>query len=161
MSNTLHVDYELKSHEEAVRIIGEAMEVARREIPRGAVADYMQIGAATDTALANKVQSYFNLLDFYVKNDVMKEGDINEMAEWLISVADERAAEFDYVMICGPDGKARTDLDKLTEIQERPYFKAIMKEGKDRYVGNPVFGKTTGKAVVHFARAIKRNGKIE
>ncbi len=126
-----------------------------------AVADYMQIGAATDTALANKVQSYFNLLDFYVKNEVMKEGDINEMAEWLVSVADERAAVFDYVMICGPDGKARTDLDKLTEIQERPYFKAIMKEGKDRYVGNPVFSKTTSKAVVHFARAIKRNGKIE
>ena len=41
MSNTLHVDYELKSHEEAVRIIGEAMEVARREVPRGAVADYI------------------------------------------------------------------------------------------------------------------------
>lgn len=37
MPNTLHVDYELMTHDESVKIIEEAMEIARREIPEGAV----------------------------------------------------------------------------------------------------------------------------
>lgn len=41
MPNTLHVDYELQNYEEAAKILSEAMEIARREIPKGAVADYI------------------------------------------------------------------------------------------------------------------------
>lgn len=41
MPNTLHVDYALKTYDETVAIVKEAMEVARKEIPKGKVADYI------------------------------------------------------------------------------------------------------------------------
>ena len=41
MPNTLHVDYELMTYEESMRIVEEAMKIARQEIPKGAVADYI------------------------------------------------------------------------------------------------------------------------
>ena len=47
MPNTLHVDYELMTHDEAVKIIEEAMKVARQEIPKGTVANYIpELGKA-------------------------------------------------------------------------------------------------------------------
>ena len=52
MPNTLHVDYELKTHEETVAIVSRAMEIARQEIPRGAVADYIpELGKADPNQL--------------------------------------------------------------------------------------------------------------
>ena len=47
MPNTLHVDYELKTYEETEKIVAEAMEIARQEIPKGTVADYIpELGKA-------------------------------------------------------------------------------------------------------------------
>ena len=52
MTNTLHVDYELLNHDDAVRIVEEAMESARGMIPQGAVADYIpQLGKADPNQL--------------------------------------------------------------------------------------------------------------
>ena len=52
MPNTLHVDYELKTHEEAEKIIVDAMEIARQEIPKGTVADYIpELGKADPNQL--------------------------------------------------------------------------------------------------------------
>ena len=52
MPNTLHVDYELMTHDESMKIIEEAMEVARQEIPKGVVADYIpELGKADPNQL--------------------------------------------------------------------------------------------------------------
>ena len=41
MPNTLHVDYELRSHDDAQKIVDKALQTAREQIPKGAVADYI------------------------------------------------------------------------------------------------------------------------
>ena len=52
MPNTLHVDYELMTHEESMKIIEEAMKIARQEIPKGTVADYIpELGKADPNQL--------------------------------------------------------------------------------------------------------------
>ena len=52
MPNTLHVDYELMTYEESMRIVEEAMKIARQEIPKGAVADYIpELGKADPNQL--------------------------------------------------------------------------------------------------------------
>ena len=48
MPYTLHVDYDLMTHDESVKIIEEAMEIARKEIPKGTVADYIPELGKTD-----------------------------------------------------------------------------------------------------------------
>ena len=39
MPNTLYVDYELMTYDESMKIIEDAIKIARQEIPKGAVAD--------------------------------------------------------------------------------------------------------------------------
>ena len=52
MPNTLHVDYELMTYDESMKIIEEAMKIARQEIPKGAVADYIpELGKADPNQL--------------------------------------------------------------------------------------------------------------
>lgn len=52
MPNTLHVDYELMTYEESMRIVEEAMKIARQEIPKGAVTDYIpELGKADPNQL--------------------------------------------------------------------------------------------------------------
>ena len=47
MTKTLHVGYEMMDYEEAIKIVEEAMGIAREEIPKGAVADYIpELGKA-------------------------------------------------------------------------------------------------------------------
>ena len=48
MPNTLHVDYELRSHDDAQKIVDKALQTAREQIPKGAVADYIpELGLAS------------------------------------------------------------------------------------------------------------------
>lgn len=52
MPNTLHVDYDLMTHDESEKIIREAMEKARQVIPEGKVADYIpELGKADPNKL--------------------------------------------------------------------------------------------------------------
>ncbi len=123
----------------------------------------MYINMADGYALSveKNIEGYFRELNGYVYADVMENGNLEECYEWIM---DQRHADmrgdFDYVMLSGPDGQARTDLGGITNVAERDYFKAIMQQGKDKYVDDPVIGKTTGQPVVHITRALKdKNGK--
>ena len=112
-------------------------------------------------ALHNDLESYFNALNGYIYNDTLLEGDLAASRRW-IQNSDEynMRGAFDYIMLAGPDGISYNDNRTTTNISERSYFKAIMKEGKDRYIDDPVISKTTGQPVVHITRALKdSNGR--
>ncbi|MCR4741525.1 MAG: HAMP domain-containing protein [Treponema sp.] len=110
-------------------------------------------------AIENKIECYNEALDYYTNADIVKTGDIKKIAEWLVEHESIRDNDFDYIMIAGPDGNTYSDISTSTNILERPYFKAIMLEGKDEYIDDPVFSKTTGQAVIHVTKALKANGK--
>lgn len=121
--------------------------------------DYAVVIAAYSQVISEKIDGYYHAMNFYVNSDVAQDGSLAEMREWLVSHADHRIAEFDYIMLCGPDGIAYTDTGNRTDISDRPYFKAIMQDGKERFIDDPVVSRTTGQSVVHVTRAIVRNGK--
>ncbi len=131
----------------------------KRSITKGDIAKYSEMVQAYALAIENDFEGYFSALDYYVHSDIMKEGSVEEMAEWLEEHEGERNSDFDYIMLAGPDGKSYNDIGTRTDIAQRSYFKAIMQEGKDRFIDNPVISKTTGQPVVHVTRAIKRNGR--
>ncbi|MBR1403992.1 MAG: methyl-accepting chemotaxis protein [Treponema sp.] len=112
-------------------------------------------------SLYNDVDGYFKELNGYIYADVMDDGDLEAVYAWIQDPEHEdMRAEFDYVMFAGPDGISYNDIGTTTDIHDRDYFKAIMQEGKERYVDNPVISKTTGKPVVHITRAVKdRSGR--
>ena len=134
---------------------------AKKDIVEDDIHKYEYMIKGYSVALQNHLEGYFNELNPYFYADVMEDGDLEEVFAWLQdpSHADMRG-EFDYIMVAGPDGKARTDIGTITNIPERDYFQAIMQKGKERFVDTPVISKTTGQPVVHITRALKdKNGK--
>ncbi|WP_294428250.1 methyl-accepting chemotaxis protein [uncultured Treponema sp.] len=134
---------------------------AKKDIVEEDIHMYENMMDGYSAALQNDIKGYYRQLNAYIHADVVKEGDLEACYEWIQEPEHQKLhGDFDYVMITGPDGKARTDLGGITNIVERDYFKAIMQEGKEEFVDNPVIGKTTGKPVIHVSRPLKdRNGK--
>lgn len=134
-------------------------EITKKSTLEDSANDYAVVIAAYSQVISEKIDGYYHAMNFYVNSDVAQDGSLAEMREWLVSHADHRIAEFDYIMLCGPDGIAYTDTGNRTDISDRPYFKAIMQDGKERFIDDPVVSRTTGQSVVHVTRAIVRNGK--
>ncbi|MBP5283113.1 MAG: methyl-accepting chemotaxis protein, partial [Treponema sp.] len=112
-------------------------------------------------ALQNDLTRYYNELNGYVHADIMDTGDFATCAAWIQDPkhADMRS-NFDYVMFAGPEGISYNDIGSTTNISERNYYKAIMQEGKESFIDDPVISKTTGQPVIHITRAVKdRNGR--
>ena len=133
----------------------------QKNIVKENLALYSNMMDGYTTALENDLKGYFMGLNGYIHADIVKEGDLQACFDWLQDP--EHASmrgSFDYVMITGPDGLARTDLGGTTNIVERDYFKAIMQEGKEQFIDNPVIGKTTGLPVIHVSCPLRdRTGK--
>lgn len=119
------------------------------------VESYQRLADALNLAISNTVEGYFKDLQVYVGADVAKDGDIEAVGRWIQERSNLRSSEYDYILIAGPDGQAYTDLGKRTDIADRDYFKAIMQQGLDRFVDNPVVSKTTGDKVIHITTAMK------
>jgi len=129
---------------------------AKKDIVAEDLDMYENMLAGYSLALQNDLEGYFKELNGYVHADVMENADLEECYEWIMDPEhSDMRGDFDYVMFSGPDGQARTDLGGITNIVERDYFQAIMQNGADQYVDNPVIGKTTGLPVAHICRALK------
>ena len=133
--------------------------IAQSDSKADHVESFTILADALKLAMDNTVEGYFKDLQVYAGADVMLDGDMEAAARWMLDNTRVRAPEFDYMMLTGPDGLAYTDVGKRTEISDRDYFQAIMKQGKSRYVDNPVVARTTGKTVIHVSEPLRdRNG---
>ena len=68
-------------------------------------------------------------MDYYTNADVVKTGDIEAIGTGLVEHENVRDNDFDCIMIAGTEGNTYNDIGTKTQISERPYFKAIMKDG--------------------------------
>ena len=134
-------------------------EITKKSQLADSASDYGVVANAYSQVISEKIDAYFYAMNFYVNSDVAQDGTLAQMREWLVSHEDHRIKEFDYIMLAGPDGIAYTDTGKQINISDRPYFKAIMKDGKTKFIDDPVTSKTNGQTVIHVTRAIVRNGK--
>ena len=121
--------------------------------------NYERLANTIDMAVANLIDGYFKELDAYIDADVMEAGDVAAAGAWLQAHEEIRSEDFDYIMLAGADGSSYNDNGSRTDIADRDYFKAIMQQGKARYVDNPVISKTTGKKVVHVAAPVRDGGE--
>ena len=118
-----------------------------------------QISLSNAKAFSNEIYGYIQEMRMYTETNTAQSGDIDAMRKWIIERRDIRNSNFDYVIVCGPNGVFYTDQGKTGTILDRSYYKAIFEEGKDFYVDDPVYSKTTGKPIVHITRAVKVGGK--
>ena len=109
------------------------------------------------------IEVYINDLRLYSDADVVKTGDDEQVIEWLHNHQNLRNPDYDYMFFCDKEGTSFRDTGLVGgkgALVERDYYKAMMKEGKETFVGNVVLSKTSGKYVMPIARAAKdANGK--
>ena len=134
-------------------------EITKKSQLEDSANDYGVVAAAYSQVISEKIDAYFYAMNFYVNSDMALEGTFDQIRQWLVSQEDHRISEFDYIMLAGSDGIAYTDTGKRIDISDRPYFKAIMQDGKTKFIDDPVVSRTTGQSVIHVTRAIVRNGK--
>ena len=109
------------------------------------------------------IEVYKNDLKVYSNADVVKTGDPQQVIEWLHNHQELRNPDYDYMFFCDSEGTSYRDTGLVGgkgALVERDYYQAMMKQGKDIFVGNVVLSKTSGQYVMPIARAAKdANGK--
>ena len=104
------------------------------------------------------IEVYINDLRIYSDADIIKTGDDEQVIEWLHNHQNLRNPDYDYMFFCDAEGTSFRDTGLVGgkgALVERDYYKAMMKEGRDTFVGNVVLSKTSGKYVMPIARAAK------
>ena len=104
------------------------------------------------------IEVYINDLRVYSDADVIKTGDDEQVLEWLHNHQNLRNPDYDYMFFCDAEGTSYRDTGLVGgkgALVERDYYKAMMIEGKDIFVGNVVLSKTSGRYVMPIARAAK------
>ena len=104
------------------------------------------------------IEVYINDLRIYSDADVIKTGDDEQVLEWLHNHQNLRNPDYDYMFFCDAEGTSYRDTGLVGgkgALVERDYYKAMMIEGKDIFVGNVVLSKTSGRYVMPIARAAK------
>ena len=109
------------------------------------------------------IEVYKNDLKVYSDADVVQSGDAQQVIDWLHNHQNLRNPDYDYMFFCDAEGTSYRDTGLVGgkgALTERDYYKAMMKEGKDIFVGNVVLSKTSGQYVMPIARAARdANGK--
>ena len=112
------------------------------------------------TYVTSWLDENLNLLDFYIKSDVVfNNGSADEIGSWLSTTPERRSKELDYVLFIAASGNSYYDSGKRGNHADRAYFKAIM-NGADFCITNPTLAKATGKVSIMLVRpAFDKNGR--
>ena len=104
------------------------------------------------------LQIYINDLRVYSEADVVKDGDAEEIIEWLHNNQHIRNPDYDYMFFCTPEGTSYRDTGLVGgagALVNRDYHQAMMIQGKETFVGNMVLSKTSGQYVLPIASIAK------
>src|SRR5574344_261072 len=109
--------------------------------------------------IGSEINEFINEMTAYTESDIAKSDSPEEIGKWLENHKTFHSDDFVYVGYCGKDGILRTELSTVIDINDRPYFKAIMKDNELENVDTPLISRTTGKASIHVSKAVRRNGE--
>src|SRR5574344_1051322 len=120
-----------------------------------------QLASSTAENITYWINALTKNLDVYTKDDINKEGTVSEIADWIKTDKTLVASEFGYTGFCDKDGNMYTSLGKVTDIHDRPFFKAVMNDLNQVNIDNPVVSRTTGENLFHITKAAyDKNGKL-
>jgi methyl-accepting chemotaxis protein len=110
-------------------------------------------------AVSNKLTGYMNNLNYYTESDIARNGSEQQIADWLQAHKANRSRDFDYVIYVSPDCMSYSDIGMSNDVSDRPFCQAVMQDGKDEYIGNPLVSRKTGENILHVVKAVKADGK--
>jgi len=121
--------------------------------------DCYKITDAYTDVISIRLSEYIKQMRMYTEADVTQTADPAEIQTWLIDHADSRTPDFDRIGYIDDKGDFYNDQNKITNVYDRDYFQAIMKEGRDTHIDDPVISKSTGATIIHVSKAAKIDGE--
>ncbi|MCR5764043.1 MAG: HAMP domain-containing protein [Treponema sp.] len=106
-----------------------------------------------------RLSEYIKQMRMYTEADVTQTADPHKIQAWLIEHEKSRTPDFDRIGYIDGKGDFYNDQKKITNVVDRDYFIAIMKDGNDVNIDDPVISKSTGATIIHVSKAAKINGK--
>jgi len=103
--------------------------------------------------ISNWINKQLCDMNMYTAADILDSGSPEQIAAWLTSTGRKRPSTFDYVLFIDTTGKSWYDSGKTGNHSDRPYFTAIMKNGKKTIINDPMIAKSTGKTALLLVRA--------
>lgn len=115
------------------------------------------VGGRADE-ITNWIEIYKNDLKVYSGAEINKTGDDEKVISWLKTRTDLRNEDYDYMFYCASDGTSYRDTGLVGgkgALTDRDYYKALMLQNKDFFVGEMILSKTSGQYVIPIGRAAK------
>ncbi len=119
----------------------------------------LKITDAYSNVVSIRLSEYIKQMRMYTEADITQTGDPHQIQEWLIAHAGSRTPDFDRIGYIDAKGDFYNDQNKITNVKDRIYFKAIMEQGNDTNIDDPVTSKSTGTTIIHVSKAAKVGGR--
>ena len=121
--------------------------------------DCRKITDAYANVVSIRLSEYLKQMRMYTDADITKTQDPVQIQKWLVEHANIRTPDYDRIGFIDAKGDFYNDQNKVTNVKDRIYFKAIMNQGNDSNIDDPVTSKSTGDTIIHVSKAAKVNGK--
>ncbi len=121
--------------------------------------DCRKITDAYANVVSIRLSEYLKQMRMYTEADINQSQDPLQIQNWLVSHTQSRTPDFDRIGFIDSKGDFYNDQNKITNVKDRIYFKAIMEAGNDSNIDDPVTSKSTGDTIIHVSKAVKVNGR--
>ncbi len=119
----------------------------------------LKITDAYSSVVSMKLSEYLKQMRMYTEADVTQTADPVQIQQWLVAHAKSRTPDFDRIGYIDEKGDFYNDQNKITNVRDRGYFQAIMQQGHNTNIDDPVTSKSTGTTIIHVSQAAKVGGK--
>ena len=130
-------------------------ERAKKSIASSYEEDCRKITDAYANVVSIRLSEYIKQMRMYTEADITRTADPALIQPWLIAHEKSRTPDFDRIGYIDGNGDFYNDQNNVTNVADRDYFAAIMKDGDETNIDDPVTSKSTGKTIIHVSKAVK------
>jgi EAL domain-containing protein (putative c-di-GMP-specific phosphodiesterase class I)/GGDEF domain-containing protein len=121
--------------------------------------DCIHLADAYSYAFSELINKYLADLRSFSSADIFKYGTEEKIISWVQKHDDRRPPYFLNFFYADRKGNLISSAGLSTNISDRDYFKKIIEEGQETAVDGGSISRTTGKLVLHVARAVYNHKK--
>jgi methyl-accepting chemotaxis protein len=115
----------------------------------------LEIGRARSTQIEEWLGSIENEVRLDASAAALRSGDEQKIFSYLVGLNLTSSDTIEDLFFVNPAGVSFNMERQALDVTDREYYKSVVKDGAERYIGNPVISKQSGKPVVVIGRAVK------
>lgn len=109
---------------------------------------------ARSAEIGQLIKGYSSNVKSMSQHNLIRRGLWEEIETDLLSQAEMMDGEYEILFFADVDGNYITTLGHEGNIADRDYFYAIMQEGQDSYISNPMISRSTGEEIFVVAHVV-------